>query len=119
MSTSTASLPQTLRLSGGDDPLLALRAAHVRGWPHPHTLRNYIHAGRLPAVRVGKQFMVRETDLERLMTPVNVTGSAPPSRASSEADLTDLAALAARMVASWPRLSEQRKAELGRLLAKG
>lgn len=117
MSTSTTSLPQTLRLSSGDDPLLALRAAHERGWPHPHTLRSYVHAGRLPAVRVGKQFMVKESDLERLMTPVNVAGSAPESQVSSQTDLTDLAALAARMVASWPRLSEQRKAELGRLLA--
>lgn len=119
MSTSTASLPQTLRLSSADDPLLALRAAHERGWPHPHTLRNYVHAGRLPAVRVGKQFMVKESDLKRLMTPVIVAGSAPQSHDSSGADLGDLAALAARMVASWPRLSEQRRAELGRLLAAG
>ncbi|WP_437771387.1 helix-turn-helix domain-containing protein [Arthrobacter sp. KNU40] len=117
MSTSTASLPQTLRLSSADDPLLALRAAHERGWPHPHTLRNYVHAGRLPAVRVGKQFMVKESDLKRLMTPVNVVDSAPERQLSSEADFTDLAALAARMVASWPRLTEQRKAELSRLLA--
>lgn len=119
MSTSTAPLPQTLRLSSGDDPQFALRAAHSRGWPHPQTLRSYIHAGRLPAVRVGKQFMVKESDLERLMTPVSVAGSAPPSQVSSGADLGELAALAARMVASWPRLSEQRKAELGRLLAAG
>jgi excisionase family DNA binding protein len=117
MSTSTTCLPQTLRLSSGDDPLIALRAAHERGWPHPHTLRGYVHSGRLPAVRVGKQFMVKESDLERLMTPVRVAGSAPEIQESSEADLSDLATFAARMVASWPRLSEQRKAELGRLLA--
>jgi excisionase family DNA binding protein len=117
MSTSIASLPQTLRLSSGDDPRLALRAAHERGWPHPHTLRGYIHTGRLPAVRVGKQFMVKESDLERLMTPVHAADSAPQRQGSSEADLTDLAALAARMVSSWPRLTEQRKAELSRLLA--
>lgn len=117
MSTSTAPLPQTLRLSSGDDPFLALRAAHERGWPNPYTLRRYVHAGRLPAVRVGKQFMVKESDLERLIKPVKVDKAAPRTQMSSAADLTDLAALAARMVASWPRLSEQRKAELGRLLA--
>lgn len=117
MSTSTASLPQTLRLWRGDDPRLALRAAHERGWPHPQTLRGYIHAGRLPAVRVGKQFMVKESDLERLMTPVKPDGCAPERPVSCETDLSDLAALAARMVASWPRLTEQRKAELSRLLA--
>lgn len=117
MSTSTACIPQTLRLSSGEDPLLALRAAHERGWPKPHTLRKYVHAGRLPAVRIGKQFMVRESDLERLITPVDVADSDPRIQGSSTDDLTDLAALAARMVASWPRLSEHRKAELSRLLA--
>lgn len=116
MSTLTACLPQTLRLSSGDDPLLALRAAHERGWPKPHTLRKYVHAGRLPAVRVGKQFMVRESDLERLITPVDAD-SGPRIQGPSPDDLTELAALAARMVTSWPRLSEQRKADLGRLLA--
>lgn len=117
MSPSTT-LPQMLHLSRGDDePRIALRAAHDRGWPHPQTLRNYVHAGRLPAVRVGKQFMVKESDLERLMTPVDAAGTSREDQAPSGPDLSDLAALAARMVASWPRLSEQRKAELGRLLA--
>lgn len=119
MSVLTAPIPQTLSLSGDEDPLVALRAAHARGWPHPYTLRNYIHAGRLPAVRVGKQFMVKESDLARLITPVNPQQTAPKGTPASELDLADLAALAARMVCSWPRLSEERKAELSRLLASG
>lgn len=119
MSTSTACLPETLRLSSGDDPLLALRAAHERGWPKPHTLRKYVHAGRLPAVRVGKQFLVKESDLARLMTPIYAASTPAEGQTPTKADLTELAELASRMVASWPRLSEQRKAELGRLLASG
>lgn len=117
MSASTDCLPETL--SRGDDPLLALRTAHERGWPNPRTLREYVHAGRLPAVRAGKQFMVRESDLIRLMTQIAVIGRPSEARATYEDDLGDLSVLASGTVASWPRFSEARKAELGRLLASG
>ncbi|PPL19808.1 helix-turn-helix domain-containing protein [Microterricola pindariensis] len=117
MCTATTTLPQTLRLSNADDPLLSLRAASERGWPHPHTLRRYVHDGRLPAVKVGKQFMVRESDLDRLAAPVLAMSDLVEAHPSEPNTLDDLAVMAAQMVTTWPRLSVERKAELSRLLA--
>ncbi len=91
---------------------------------HPQTVRGYIHTGKLPAYRIGDgEFRVREADLAHLAAPIAAAHSDDPVLATP-ADLTDpglddLAALAARMVASWPSLSPDRKAELGRLLATG
>ncbi|MBE4695401.1 helix-turn-helix domain-containing protein [Brevibacterium casei] len=102
-------LPQTLGiLSEGSDPYMALRRAHDLGWPHPHTPRGYIHSVKLPAVRVGKQFMVRRSDLERLGTPVRPANALERSEADDPTYLDDLAALAAKVVSTWPRLSDAR-----------
>lgn len=108
MSASTKSLPQSVRIDDGHDPLISVRTVASRGLGHPHTIRRYIHEGRLPAVKVGKQFMVRESDLALLARPVNPK----PSEQSFELD-----ALVEALVDTFPALGEDRKRELGQLLA--
>jgi len=48
----------------------------------PMTIRRYIAAGRLSAVKVGKLVRVREESLEQLMQPIAVNGAerAKPQR---------------------------------------
>jgi excisionase family DNA binding protein len=41
----------------------------------PITVRRYIAAGRLPAVKVGKGIRVREESLEKVMRPIGSNGS--------------------------------------------
>lgn len=109
-----------------DDLSLTLYEASVAGWGHTQTLRRRIKAGKLPAERVDDRgtFIVRQSDLMRQPDLVRLRKSkglpALPTEcpvAAVPADLDDLAALAARIVSTWPRLSAERKSELGRLLA--
>lgn len=82
---------------------------------HPQTVREYIHAGVLPAHRLGaREWRIYESDLARLRGPGSDDEERPPS-VTGQYD--DLASMAARIVSTWPRLSDERKAELGRLLA--
>ena len=49
---------------------------------NPITVRRYIAAGRLPAVRVGRAIRVRREALDALITPVEPTASRPQKRAA-------------------------------------
>lgn len=90
--------------------LFSLRELETAGYRGRDTLHKLIAAGDLPAVKVGNAWKVRERDLVLLAEPIG----AKPTDVS---DTAYLEALAARIVSTWPRLSTERKAELGRLLA--
>lgn len=118
--TENATRPGTLQLPVHDDPLVSLKEAHRRGFPHPNTLRRYIHEGKIPGQRVGKQFMIRESHLGLLLRPIE-------RQADTDADtlpehvvrssFEDLALLTSTLVTAWPRLDSERRDELRQLLA--
>ncbi|GAA4525614.1 hypothetical protein GCM10023160_18790 [Brachybacterium paraconglomeratum] len=99
------------------DRLYTLRQLQDAGYGDRITLTKRIHRDEIPAVKVGNRYMVYESDLRRLVQPVNDVAGKPSAASPLAEDLDDLAALAARMVATWPRLSDDRKRELGALLA--
>lgn len=90
--------------------LFSLRELASAGYGTRDTLHKRISLGMLPAVRVGNAWKVLERDLVLLAEPI---GAAP----TDVDEVEYLNALAARIVSAWPRLSTERKAELGRLLA--
>ncbi len=55
------------------DKLLPLAEAADLAGISPETLRSYIHAGRVPAKRAGREYRVRLSDVHRAMEP-----QAPP-----------------------------------------
>ncbi|WP_152683829.1 helix-turn-helix domain-containing protein [Pseudarthrobacter siccitolerans] len=96
-----------------DDELTVPEAAR-RLKRHPQTVREYIHAGMLPAHRVGtgkrSEFRVYASDLALVVHPVEPTGAAVPAP-------DDPSALADLLVSSWPTLSDERRRELGQLIS--
>lgn len=58
--------------------LFELTFLHERGYGSRHHILNLINAGRVPAVKVGKSYKIRESDLHLLVEPVK------PSRAGGE-----------------------------------
>ncbi|PWD52047.1 hypothetical protein C8046_16745 [Serinibacter arcticus] len=101
---------------------LTVQQASAMGYGHPDTIRHRIKSGALPAMRIDKRgtYGISLEDLERsdlaarsrAYAPGVLSDPAPPQSDDAFAN-----ALAARIVATWPRLSPTRKAELGRLLA--
>src|SRR5699024_7225103 len=91
------------------------------GFGHPTTIRARIHEMGVPTEILDGRgtFAVRKSNTHMLRKPgrrgstVLPAADAPLMRPS---DVDDLAALAARMVSTWPRLSDERKRELGALL---
>ncbi|PUB32469.1 hypothetical protein C8K30_101995 [Promicromonospora sp. AC04] len=77
---------------------------------HPNAMRERVAGGEIPAVRVEDELKIRESDLPLLAEPAH------PPRTGAMAR-RDLQALAARMVADWPRVPEAGKIEIGRLLS--
>ena len=57
-------------MSGAAHPELELltleQVRAIFNWRHVQSVRDAIHAGRIPAVRVGKRFFVRVRALEKL-----------------------------------------------------
>lgn len=90
--------------------LFSLRELAIAGYGTRDTLHKRIAQGTIPAVRVGNAWKVRERDLVLLTEPI---GAEP----TDVAGIDYRNALAARIVSTWPRLSTECKAELGRLLA--
>jgi len=91
-----------------------LRELQDAGLGDRTTLMKRIHDGTLPAVMAGNAYRIRESDLHFIAEPVG-----PVVHAATDAavGLDDLAELTARMVSTWPRLSNERKRELSKLLA--
>lgn len=123
MAPTTVAIDQT---TATPDPIRTVRELSVLGFGHPTTIRSRIHEENVPTeVLDGRGTVgVRESNLHLLRKPVRVptmpTMPAPasaPTPAARVDDMGDLAAMAARMVATWPRLSDDRKRELGALLA--
>lgn len=73
------------------------------------TLRRKVASGELPAERVGRRYLIRENDLEALVTPV---AGRPTERASLNTAID-------RIVASAPRLSHEQRDRLASVLGAG
>lgn len=101
-----------------------VQQATAHGYGHPDTIRARITSGKLPAERLDDRgtYWISEADLEQsdlARFKPKSRSSAPVDAPSTESasDLEGLALMAAQVVSTWPRLSAERKAELGRLLA--
>lgn len=99
------------------DRLYTLRQLQDAGYGDRITLTKRIHRDEIPAVKVGNRYMVYESDLRHLAEPVNDAAAEKSAASPLAEDLDDLASLSARLVSTWPRLSDERKRELGALLA--
>lgn len=88
---------------------LTLQVAAERGFAGYSTLRKKIATGELPAERVGRRYLVREDDLESMVTPVV---GRPTEHASINAAID-------RLVASAPRLSHEQRERLATVLGGG
>lgn len=107
-STLTANGRPALDVFDDGEPLINVATAAARGLGHPCTIRRYIHQGRLPAEKVGRQFLFREADLRGLFRTI------PPSKAATEGYLDSLVK---QVVDKFPALTDEQKRELGQLLA--
>jgi|SRR5699024_4933468 len=99
------------------DRLYSLRQLQEAGYGDRTTLTRRIHNDELPAVKVGNRYMVREADLTYLAEPANDVEVKQSSERAMVESFDDLASLSASLVSAWPRLSDERKRELGALLA--
>ena len=87
----------------------SLNEAVERGYGGYSTLRKKIASGELPAERVGRRYLILESDLEALVAPVV---GRPTEHASVSAAID-------RIVASAPRLSNEQRERLANLLGGG
>jgi excisionase family DNA binding protein len=90
--------------------LFTLRELTAAGYGSRDTLHRRISTGVIPAVKVGNTYKVKESDLRLLAEPIGAAPADPDT-------FDDLATVAAQVVSTWPRLSDERKRELGRLLS--
>lgn len=72
------------------DEVAGLLGLHVR------TVRNYVRDGRLPAVRIGKQYRIAADDLETFTGhPVSEEPGASPSRHAEASSVVEIDGVAA------------------------
>lgn len=81
------------------DRLLDIRDVAALGYAHPVTIRRWLGDGTLRGVKVGGKWKVRAGDLPRPAAPTS-----------------DLDAIADEIVATFPPLTPEQRAEIGRLL---
>lgn len=126
--TATAVLDQTITVAG--EPVYKIMELSDMGFGHHTTIRRRLHEANVPVdILDGRGTVgVRESFLPFLQKPVrgrlsvpqlpqpHPPSETPPAPSARPVDLDGLAVKAAQIVASWPRLSAERKAELGRLL---
>lgn len=113
-----SSSPDVIELPDEDDQLISLREAHRRGFPHPATVRRYIHEGRIPGHRVGKKFMVRQSHLGLLLRPIETDRDPESFPAHTvQTSFEELAHVTSTLVNVWPRLDPGRREEMRKLLA--
>lgn len=87
----------------------SLNEAVERGFGGYSTLRKRIASGELPAERVGRRYLILESDLEAMVAPVV---GRPTEHASVSAAID-------RLVASAPRLSREQRERLAGILGGG
>lgn len=94
-----------------DEPIYTAAELSKLGWGHKNTVLQNIREGDVPVVALDGRGTVgvRESDLHLLKKPRHAV--------VAPAEFDGLAVMAAQVVAAWPRLSAERKAELGRLLS--
>ncbi|MEI5525457.1 hypothetical protein WB401_12895 [Streptomyces brasiliscabiei] len=80
---------------------------------HSIAICKWIADGEMPTVRVGGKRKIREPDLQPPTMPVIVFRS---GQQAGEQARDDLNALAAKLVASWPKLPAEHRVELSPLL---
>ncbi|MGM0928823.1 MAG: excisionase family DNA-binding protein [Actinomycetota bacterium] len=88
---------------------LALQEAVARGFGGYSTLRKKIASGELPAERVGRRYLILESDLKAMVAPVV---GRPTEHATISAAID-------RLVASAPRLSREQRERLAGVLGGG
>ena len=69
------------RPSSGDDPWLTVPQVSSQLRIHPATVRIWIKSGRLAAVRVGREWRVRQSEVDRALL-----AEASPAYAQQEAE---------------------------------
>lgn len=87
----------------------SLKDAVELGYGGYSTLRKKIASGELAAQRVGRRYLILESDLEAMVAPV-------PGRPTEHASVS---AAIDRLVASAPRLSKEQRERLANLLGGG
>jgi len=94
-----------------DEPVYTAQELSGLGFGHKNTVLMKIRADDVPVeILDGRGTIgVRESNLHLLKKPKHAV--------VAPAEFDGLAIAAARLVSTWPRLSDERKAELGRLLA--
>lgn len=90
-----------------EDSLLDLKTAAAHTGQSVAALRRWIKEGRLPMTKQGNAHRV---------TAADVAAAVASAREDSQRERE---ALAQKVVSTWPRLSPERKEELGRILAPG
>ena len=80
---------------------LTLAESVALGYGAYQTLRGYIAAGKLPAVKIGGRVKILRADLDALAVPIR------------PAQVEDVEAAVARIVAAAPPLSESQIRQLG------
>ncbi len=106
-----------------DEPVYRVRDLSEMGFGHPQTIRERLRGDHVPFEVVDGRgtVTVRESDLPLLRKPRHRRNVLQERRCQpsgeSTSNLEDLEMLAARMVASWPQLTSERKNELRKLLA--
>lgn len=93
--------------------LYSLRELYEMGYGHRHTITKLIREGRVPAVKLGNGYKIRERDLRFLRDP--------QSKVSDNAEAftrePSLGDYVKALVDTFPTLTANEKAELGRLLS--
>lgn len=82
--------------------LLTLAEAVEEGYGAYSTLRSYVSDGRLPATRCGRRILIHREDLDALRRPAR--------------SVTDIAAWARAVARTAPPLSQEKAAEVARIL---
>ena len=96
-----------------DDEYLTVKEIAERLKLNPQTLRNWIDAGSLPAVRIGRRVRVRRTDLDRILAQGTSGAVEPqPSTVAAAEALEQLAQALERARRLLGRRSAARRAEL-------
>ncbi len=95
-------MPETspTRSNSGEDPWLTVPQVGSQLRIHPATVRIWIKSGRLAAVRVGREWRVRQSDVDRaLMAEASPAYAQQEAESAQDADATPARTAAPRQIA--------------------